>query len=87
MLGRNGHNGYLRPELSFDARDLRLACLMLATGCLPELAFDTRELTLQAHMSMHMSSLVSGDVADGQLRSALPRAGHRLTAGAIIRRS
>jgi hypothetical protein len=39
---------------------------MLAIGCLPELAFDARELTLQAHMSMHMSTLVSGDVADGQ---------------------
>ena len=33
---------------------VRLACLMLATGCLPELAFDARELTLQAHMSMHI---------------------------------
>jgi hypothetical protein len=39
---------------------VRLACVMLVTGFLPELVFDARELTLQAHLSMHMSFLVSG---------------------------
>jgi hypothetical protein len=54
----------LMPVDVADGTKLRLACLLLAIGCLPELAFDARELTLQAHMSTHMSTLVSGDLTD-----------------------
>jgi hypothetical protein len=47
-----------------DGTKLRSACLLLAIGCLPEPAFDARDLTLRAHMYMHMSTLVSGDLTD-----------------------
>jgi hypothetical protein len=42
-----------------------LFCLVLVVDLLPELSFDARERALPAHMPMHMSDLMSGDVADG----------------------